>query len=228
MKYFFIALIFLFTQTRNQAQDCQSGYSPMLEDTKLEMTNYDKKGRIISISKANIYEVASKGDTTAAKVHAQIVDEEGEEIIKTDYEIKCLKGVILMDMRSLLGDLGKQIDKMDVTVEGNFIEYPDKMSVGTKLPDAEMVLTMNADSPVPIKIRMNMTERKVEAQESITTSAGTFDCLKLTYTIETKMGFSRSTRSAVWLAKGVGTVKTESYDKKGNVDFKSELTKFEK
>jgi hypothetical protein len=228
MKHFLIALIFLFTQVNTQAQDCQSAYSPILEDTKLEMTNYDKKGRISSISKANIYEVASKGDTTAAKVHAQVVDEEGEEIFKSDYEIKCIKGVILMDMRDVLGEMAKQFEKMDVAVEGNFIEYPDNMTVGTKLPDAEMVMTMNADSPVPIKIRINMTERKVEAQESITTSAGTFNCLKLTYAIETKMGFSRSTRSAVWLAKGVGNVKTESYNKKGNVDFKSELTKFEK
>jgi hypothetical protein len=228
MKYYLIALIFLFNQTKNQAQDCQSAYSPMLEDTKMEMTNYDKKGRISSISKANIYELTNRGDTTAAKVHAQIVDEEGEEIFKSEYEIKCLKGIILLDMRDIMGDLGKQFDKMDVSVEGNFIEYPDNMTVGTKLPDAEMVLTMNADSPLPIKIRVNMVERKVEAQESITTSAGTFDCLKLTYSIETKMGFSRSTRSAVWLAKGVGTVRTESYDKKGNVDFKSELTKFEK
>jgi hypothetical protein len=228
MKHFLIALVFLFTLSSSQAQDCQSAYSPILEDTKMEMTNYDKKGRISSISKANIYEVASKGDTTAAKVHAQVVDDEGEEIFKSDYEIKCIKGVILMDMRDIMGDMAKQFEKMDVAVEGNFIEYPDNMTVGTKLPDAEMVMTMNAESPVPIKIRINMTERKVEAQESITTSAGTFNCLKLTYTIETKMGFSRSTRSAVWLAKGVGTVKTESYDKKGNVDFKTELTKFEK
>jgi hypothetical protein len=228
MKYIFVAIAFIYVVTPTQAQDCQSAYSPMLEDTKIETTNYNKKGKISNVVKTHIYEVQSKGDTTLAKVQAQMLDDEGEEVFKNQYEIKCAKGVILVDMRTFLGEMAKQFEKMEAKVEGNFIEYPDNMTPGTSLPDAEMVIDISSDSPISIKVRMNMTDRKVEAMEKITTPAGTFDCVKVSYTIETKMGFNRSTRSAIWMAKGIGTVKMESYDKKGNVDFWSEMTKFEK
>jgi hypothetical protein len=226
MKHILIVFALLFSSIQSHAQDCNSAYAPLLEDTKMEVTNYGKKGKIVSIIKSHIYEVDNVVDSTVAKFHSLMVDDEGEEILKSNYVLKCIKGSVWIDMRDMLGDLTKQFEKMDITVEGNFIEYPDNMSVNTKLPDAEMVLSMNSDSPMPIKIRFNMTDRKVEAQETITTAAGTFNCLKLTYNMEAKMGFSRTTRSAIWLSKGVGTVKSESYDKKGNVDFRSELTKF--
>ncbi|MCF6348980.1 MAG: DUF3108 domain-containing protein [Flavobacteriaceae bacterium] len=67
---------------------------------------------------------------------------------------------------------------------------------------------------------------KVEKREEITIPAGTFDCYVISFETEFKMGIKRKGKTRQWLAKGVGIVKTEDYNKKGKVISKSVLTKF--
>ncbi len=80
---------------------------------------------------------------------------------------------------------------------------------------------------------MNMNviieNRKVEAKETITTPAGTFECYKISSEISSKVAFvNQKFKSVDWFAKGVGMVRTETYDKKGKLESYALLTKFEK
>lgn len=60
--------------------------------------------------------------------------------------------------------------------------------------------------------------RKVVGQETITTPAGTFDCLILEQLTEIKvLGTKQQAISKTWYAKGVGDVKTEFYSTKGKL-----------
>ena len=64
-------------------------------------------------------------------------------------------------------------------------------------------------------LTMNVTNRKVEGKESITTPAGTWDCFKITSKskIHMKMGpigVPMNFDSTEWFAPGFGVVKTES------------------
>ena len=71
---------------------------------------------------------------------------------------------------------------------------------------------------------VNITNRKVEGKESVTTPAGTFDCFKITYDIETKFGVKIERNAIEWIAKNVGTVRSESY-KGDKLEGYTELTK---
>jgi hypothetical protein len=71
-----------------------------------------------------------------------------------------------------------------------------------------------------------MFNRKVEALESITTPAGTFECYKLTYDMEIKSMIKMTVKATQWVARNVGAVKTESFDKNGKLVGYSLLTAF--
>ena len=70
--------------------------------------------------------------------------------------------------------------------------------------------------------------RKVEAEEEISTKAGTFKCFKISYDILTDAMIDIKGSAIEWIAKDVGAVRTESYNKKGKLTGYSELVKLEK
>ncbi len=87
-------------------------------------------------------------------------------------------------------------------------------------------------SAMKMNMDMALTERIVETKETLTTKAGSFDCYKVsqnTAVTMDMMGMKRTTEtsSASWFAKGVGMVRTENYDKKGNLMGYSLLTAFQ-
>ncbi|MEQ9168598.1 MAG: hypothetical protein RLO12_20235, partial [Fulvivirga sp.] len=95
------------------------------------------------------------------------------------------------------------------------------LSVGMSLNDASLKMS----GSIPFKMEVNIVNRKVEGKESITTPAGTFECYKITYTINTKSIMSMETTGADWIAKEIGMVKSENYNKNGKLQGYSLLTK---
>ena len=91
------------------------------------------------------------------------------------------------------------------------IELPNNLSVGQELADANVNVAMSI-SGMKMKIEAKTTNRKVVAKESVTTAAGTFDCVVLTADISSKVAFANvNVSDKLWLAKGVGIVKQETY-----------------
>jgi hypothetical protein len=73
---------------------------------------------------------------------------------------------------------------------------------------------------------INIINRKVEAHKTITTSAGNFKCYTISEDIESKMGFVNiKLHNVVWIVKDIGTIRSESYNKKGELDGVTELVK---
>lgn len=68
-----------------------------------------------------------------------------------------------------------------------------------------------------IPSKVNMTDYKVEAREQVTTPAGEFDCLVISQRVSTKVIVKVEAGSMEWYAKGIGMVRSESYNKKGKL-----------
>jgi hypothetical protein len=81
-------------------------------------------------------------------------------------------------------------------------------------------------------MKMNMTvditNRKVNAKESITTPAGTFNCYAISSNSETKMGLKMMFEIKEWVAEGMGVIKSETYNKNGKLMGYTELTSINK
>jgi len=100
---------------------------------------------------------------------------------------------------------------------------PNNMQPGQTLKDADVTMSMDMGI-MKLKTTMKMTDGKCLAIEDVTTSAGTFTCPKITQTVSTSvMGKNSTSRTVSWYAPGIGTVKTETYDDKGQLKSSTEL-----
>lgn len=210
-----------------KAQDCVA-YIPHEEGTKLEITSYDKKGNVTSVATQEITKVEIVGNTTTFVVHQKVTDVNGEEPIEGDLTFKCVDNVFYVDMSSFMSnEQMESFEGMDMEVEMDEIDIPSNYTPGQQLKDGKITMKLVGDSPIPMNFTVEVVNRKVEGKEKITTSAGTFDCIKISQDIISKMGFTIRMNSVEWYAEGIGAVKTETY-KKDKLIGSTELTKIEK
>lgn len=206
---------------------CDNGYMPFSEDVSFELTSYSKKDKLTSVVKHEIAEVEGSGDSFTAQVKTQIFDDKGNATVNGSYAIECTEDGIGLDMSTMMNQESMAaFSSMDVDVTGDALIIPNTLSPGQTLPDGEMHMQASMNGMSLMKLNMRVTDRKVEAKESIKTPAGTFDCIKITQTT-TIDGFGKNSyTSTSWFAKGVGVVRTENYDKKGELSSYTVLTAF--
>lgn len=224
-------LITAFTLVNLNAQDNCSKYYPMSEGSSFEYTNYSKKGKVDGVTNYTVSSVTSQGTATQATLDLKMSDKKGKELFTTNYSFTCENGLVKIDYQSLFpAQMMSQYDKMGVEMDitGTDIELPNDLSVGSDLADANVTINMNM-SGIKMEIRVDQTNRKVLKEESVTTSAGTFDCMVITETTTSKtMGANIVLNSKLWLAEDIGMIKQETYKKNGDLMSKTELTKFSK
>ena len=231
MKKIFAPLVILFfigSQIACAQNNC-SKYYPMIEGSSFEYTNTNKKGKTEGITHYTISNVSQKGSSTVATFDLKYIDKKGKEIFDSNYNITCDGNTIKVDYKSLFpSQMMKQYTDMglEMDITGTDIELPNNLSVGQKLPDANVAIAMSM-SGINMNITVDQINRKVEKKESITTPAGTFNCYLIIETNRSKtMGATQEMQSKLWLAEGIGMVKQENYRKNGDLVSRSELTKY--
>lgn len=232
MKSILLFLTFVLCNTFSFAQ-CEKTYFPFEDGVSFELTNYKSNGKETGKVKSTIRDTDQENRII---VQNEIYDKKGKLISDGEYEVICDNGTVKIDMKRFIPeDLMKGHENMEMVIEGDFMEIPASLEVGQELPDGSGTITMSmSGGGMDMKTTMDLTftDMKVEKEETITTPAGTFETFKITQTTNVDMNMvgmkkTTTTTSANWLAKGVGTVKTENYDKKGKVDSYTELTSFE-
>ncbi|MRI00560.1 hypothetical protein GH721_08480 [Kriegella sp. EG-1] len=211
------------------AQDDCSKFYPLKEGSSFEYTNTDKKGKIDGTINYMISDVKANGSATVATFNLSLKDKKGKDLFETNYSFSCENGLVKIDYKSLFpSQMMKQYTEMglEMDISGTDIEIPNDLSVGQELPDANVKIAMNM-SGINMNVSVSQTNRKVEKKESVTTSAGTFDCFVLSENSTSKaMGVNLEFQTKTWLADGVGMIKSETYKKNGNLENKMELTKY--
>lgn len=202
------------------------------EGAQLTMTSYNDDGKLTGTTKTIYSKVIKNADGATVTANQENYNKKGKLDSKNEFTIKCIKGTLFFDMKMMLTeDQSKNNKDFEMTVEGADKEIPTKFVVGSILKDANITITFKTKegAEVPLsKINFKVTNRKVEAKESITTPAGTFECYKLTENVEMKTLFSFKVKSINWFSLEAGNVKTESYKENGKFISKTELTEIKK
>lgn len=211
------------------AQNACSKYYPMKEGSSMEYTIYNKKGKSDGKTTYSVTDVKSSGSETSATFNIDFSNTKGKKEFETAYDITCTGTGIKIDYMSLMpAQMTEQYEKMDVEMDfsGTDIELPNNLSVGQNLDDANVTMKMSVGG-IDMNISVDIVDRKVEARESITTDAGTFDCYQLSELIKSKsMGVNLEMTSKTWLAEGVGMIKNETFRKNGKSEGSTILTKY--
>lgn len=229
MKGFIIStfLIVFFTCQILIAQNCKP-YAPFEDGAILELTHYDHKDRVSSKSINRITNITEKGDDIYAEIDIEILDKKDKQLYKSSTTLSCVDGIFSVSMDGFFSPEQMQAYKdMEIEFEGENLTYPNNMKAGDELPGGSIVAKVKMEGlGGAMEIGANVYDRKVEAFEKITTPAGTFDCVKLTYNVKTKIMMMTVEASAIeWHAENIGLIKQESYNKRGKLTGKSILTK---
>lgn len=229
-KLFILALIFGSVQGL-QGQSCND-YFPLKEGSRWVMETFNQKNKFMSRSVQQVSETKSlPGGVFEGHMTGEVIDNKEKSMGTIDYTVKCDGDNFYISMNSMLSPEQMNAYKdMDVEVNGDFIELPSHLEADMSLKDASIeVKVQNSGFPI-MTMTIEIYDRKVVGFESVTTPAGTFECVKIGYNARSQMGQAIPIKinfsGAEWYAKGTGLVKTESYDKKDNINGYTLLTEF--
>lgn len=204
----------------------QETFFPTKEGTVLVYKTFDKKDKVTNTVQYTIKQVNISGSNTDITYQCESIDPKDKLVFKEDITIHQKGDKLYIDMSNFINKAAFQQNgaiPADVQVKGNNMEIPLNPQPGDVLPDAsvEMALKMGF---INLKVSADVTNRKVEAIEDVTVKAGTFKGYKFSSDVNSSaMGIKVKANNIDWYAKGVGTVKTETYDKNGNLQSHTEL-----
>lgn len=227
MKHIYLVTIALLFLLNVKAQNCDAILFAK-EGNILEYTQYNKKGKAISKATHETISLVKEPSISTATVKVISEDIKGKDSFTTEYNTTCEDGLFKIDMDRFF-DLTKLQDYDDdeivVEIDGNVLEFPRGAVAGDNLNDGSITVRVAKEGFTVITMIMDVKNRKVHQMESITTSAGTFACRKVTFDFYSKIGILRFQGTGVeWYHNDVVLVKSESYNKKGKLISSAELT----
>lgn len=221
-KLLFLIPFFLFTLILN----AQETFFPTKTGTVLTYKSFDKKDKLLGIIKYTVKNVNISGSNVDITYLCESFDAKEKLLFKEDITIHQKGDVLYMDMSNFVNKAAfQQNGQMPASLEvkGNNMEIPLNPKPGDKLADAKVEMSMKMGF-VSMKILAELTNRTVNSIEDITVTGGTFKCFKFSCDFTSSaMGIKTNGKNISWYAKGIGTVKTESYDKDGKLMSRMEL-----
>jgi hypothetical protein len=222
--------------TTAHTQDCAK-FLFLQKDKTVEMTVYDKKGEPNGRQVYQVSNVAIAGGSTTGTINSEIFDKKGNSKGKANSAIVCNGGEMRIDMKLLLPpqESGQFGMSAEVNAQNSYLSYPASMKVGDQLPDGNLSIDLSRNGPpggappaggpppggpppppgLAKSLTMVISGRKVEGQDTVTTSAGTWNCFRISYksklTVKTgPFGFPVNVEGVEWYAPGFGIVKSQS------------------
>lgn len=207
----------------------------------MEFETKDGKGKLLNRSKMLITSVVEQGGVTVANVQA--TDNEGNEV---EMQFKCAGDKMYMDFGSMIqqamvkagqsggneAQIKQALDNTEMSFSDGFMSFPKNMQVGQNLDDVSFSMISKPAPNVSMEISSSLEERKVVAKETVSTSAGSFNCVKITGVRRTKikvMGMNQNPKPEsdhLWFAPNIGLIKQETYNDKGKLNTTMVLTAY--
>lgn len=179
------------------------------------MTITNKKGKDVGRNVYTITNVQRSGNTVTSTVNSEFISSNGKSVAKATNVIKCTNGIIMMDLKMFIPS--SQQEQMGNVSSGGgeaYLEYPANIKEGDVLKDGQFSMDYKTSTGLNGHITVDITNRKVEGKETVTTAAGTWDCFRITYhskvVIKMIVGIPMNADVTEWYAPGFGVVKTES------------------
>lgn len=217
-KKFSILLSFVLFSILGFAQNCDT-YIPWEVGKKITTLNYDSKDKLTSSSTSQVLSITEQSGKTEAIVETESFDKKGVSQGKAQLAYYCTGETFEVDMKSMLNQemmAGYETMTIEYTMEN--MSYPKNMITGTSLKDGFVEAVISNEGMKLMTMRVDITNTKIEAVESVTVPAGTYTAYKISSDITSKTGFMTiNMKSVQWMVIGLGAVRSETYNKKGSL-----------
>ncbi|MBB6328246.1 hypothetical protein FHS59_003889 [Algoriphagus iocasae] len=191
--------------------------------TEIISKDFNKTGQETSAQTIRVLNVRQENGFSVAEVEGtgRSLPTGAETQVKFSY--RCDGNNLYFDMASMYRTQAKAKDS---TFQSEEFILPLQLKVGENLPD--IVSTVRSEQGgKPRSMTITLSNRKVTAQESVTTEAGTWDAFKITNDLKidmelpgmdanmkemiAKMQAETKLSSITWFAPAIGIVKSETY-----------------
>lgn len=153
-----------------------------------------------------------------------------EPTVITEMDPETMRAMMVKAVNEELASAGQSISQSDMEELEKAIRPTGKLELvlnpvaaeGSKIPNSTLRLSMGQ----MLNISASISNGKNLGMETIMVPAGTFECFKISYIGKQSTGTEQVKRYVTaWYAKGIGLVKDENRDKKGELVESSELIK---
>jgi len=212
-----IVFLILLLSVNLFSQNCDL-YFPLESGSNLKTLHFDNKDNLTGSTNIIINEKREIPGGVAIQMTQNYVDIK-ENFFTSELLVECKNEVNYCDMQCFL-DPGVMVDYegMDIEISADKLTFPPGASPGDHLEDGIISLVIRKDGTKELNMVVQVYDRKIVAEENIETPAGTYNCLKVTYNILSQYGFLHVNKSVVdWQNNEIGTVRSESFNKKGKL-----------
>ena len=207
-KLFSVALAAVFTLTIAASAQAAEPFFLSKVGAEAEYALKDAKGEVTSYTKSVVTALSSNDPQNCTVTYSAEV---------FDKNRKSLAAPVTSTVTIKNGAVDTTPVMDGVEIEGTLPSYPATLSVGQVMEYSFSMKVMGMKTTTSGK-------NTVVAQESVTTPAGTFNCYKIESETSSKaMLQTVKAKSVSWIAEGIGTVKTETYDGKNKLQSTMEL-----
>jgi hypothetical protein len=205
------------------ATNAQTPFALTKKGTAREMTAYDEHGNMIGYEVYEVENTWKSADSSIYRMSCYMLDKNHSNDGFTPMKMNIYQydggvidyafaGAIFRQCIGILtgaskGSSQSSLAKSKITVSGALGLIPNDMKAGNSLNDSKF--KVNA---LGIPITISNYKRTVLGQEPVTTSAGTYNCLKVQEFIKVSvLMFSKTIRVISWYAPGIGEVKNQAF-----------------
>ncbi len=255
-NYFFLSFIIIFS-CNNQASNANgnsgttvqknvntgvpgSGCSNNLYFKKgaiVDATTYDGAGKVLGLQTSTVTKVYNDADKVVSEIAIKTTNAGGKDEKNVAAIYKCDGENFELDMNFLRNSPGAA----NVKAAGMF--FPLQLKAGQTLPDANHTINITSNGR-NMKISSRISDRKVEAKETVITPAGKFDAFRISAIIDATTEMEGMTeamkknmeeikkrmgenRFIIWYSPELTIIKMEMY-MGGKLQSKTEITRIRK
>lgn len=222
MKTMQTLLLLLFSSGTLQllAQDCKTAYY-FTKGKEIIFVKHDKNGNPAGKEVGTVVEVSEVGNKLTSKYKVIKYEAGGKVKEEGTADVVCDNGGVKLGFQIPATDGQKSSDAS--------FNYPAGMKPGQAL-EANMEMNIKGKTNgKKLDVSFKVANRKVVANEQVKTPAGNFSAVKIQYDMDVKfkvIGIAIPMKLKIyeWYSPGVGLVKSESYNKDGNLEESSVLS----
>jgi len=201
-------------------------FFPSKKGMVLTTANFNGKGKLEGYIRTSVKNVTGTSDNGTIVYTVQTLDKKMQpdrpKETPKQYVAPIAGGVIELSMEPWVALSGGK----DIQITGTQMVMPSKLAPGDKIKDSNVSMTLSM-AVGKVTADVATTGQKCVGIETITVPAGTFECYKVERKSVTEANMVVNVtlvhNSTVWYARGIGIVKSLSYDENGKLKSSSEL-----
>ncbi|SMG28382.1 hypothetical protein SAMN05661096_01698 [Marivirga sericea] len=220
----FAVFLVIFMPFKSISQSDCNPYFLLKEGRKWTSANYNAKDKYQGKQSYEVTSLTEDADKLIASVMLISYDKKDKVVMEKEVEFVCKDGIVELDMSKYIPEeTMESFKEMDMQVEFDAVTIPENLVVGEYLQDGGIDITISG--PMKMNMSVKIQDRKVMAKESIEVPAGSYEAYKINSIIKfDAMVTTRESKNIEWVAKNVGVVRSEQYDKKGDLNSYTVLT----